>query len=207
MTAREAALEAFWAWIDDYVTKPHPEIGRAGVVCPFVPGIVRAGGLRVEVALDIDGTDARAMRDRVRAAIPEFLAMEQPEHRKSFVLLFPNVGPEHYATVDRVQAALKPEAVRQGLMVGQFHPGSDEPAARNPAFPANRSPVPALAIRHMASHDILFLGRVNTEAFDQYQVRFGDKHARGRVPDRYLRARYQSALDRFGSTDGGDASP
>ena len=187
-----SASAAFWSWVDEYVCRPHAEIGRRGVVCPFVPGMRRAGGLRVEVDLAIDGTDAAALEARVRAAIPVFEAIPLDARKKSLVLLFPNLGEQHGATLDQVQAALKPDAVRLGLMLGQFHPASMEPAARNPGFLANRCPVPALAIRHMATHDILFLDH-DREMFAAYDARFGERFARGRVPDRYLVGRYEAA--------------
>jgi hypothetical protein len=33
-----AALHAVAGWIKTYVVKPHEGLGRAGPVCPFVPG-------------------------------------------------------------------------------------------------------------------------------------------------------------------------
>jgi heptaprenyl diphosphate synthase len=38
----------------------------------------------------------------------------------------------------------------------------------------SRSPIPLMAIRHMALHDILFLGE-NAEWFQEYNVRFGHR--------------------------------
>ena len=32
------ALRAIADWIKAYVVKPHKDLGRAGTVCPFVPG-------------------------------------------------------------------------------------------------------------------------------------------------------------------------
>jgi hypothetical protein len=32
------ALQAVADWIKTYVTRPHKDLGRAGPVCPFVPG-------------------------------------------------------------------------------------------------------------------------------------------------------------------------
>jgi heptaprenyl diphosphate synthase len=62
-------------------------------------------------------------------------------------------------------------------MIGQFHPECAEPAARNPAFRVSRSPVPLVAIRFMAVHDILFLGE-QANWFAQYHRRFGARHRR-----------------------------
>ena len=33
-----AALQAIADWIRTFVVKPHKDLGRAGTVCPFVPG-------------------------------------------------------------------------------------------------------------------------------------------------------------------------
>jgi hypothetical protein len=33
-----AALAAVADWIQTFVVKPHKDLGRAGTVCPFVPG-------------------------------------------------------------------------------------------------------------------------------------------------------------------------
>src|SRR3712207_2262527 len=32
------ALLAVSRWIDEFVVRPHADLGRAGTVCPFVPG-------------------------------------------------------------------------------------------------------------------------------------------------------------------------
>jgi Domain of unknown function (DUF6875) len=37
------ALHAVADWITTYVVKPHKELGRAGPVCPFVPGALERG--------------------------------------------------------------------------------------------------------------------------------------------------------------------
>ena len=35
-----AAVRQVVAWIRDYLCKPHPELGRDGPVCPFVPASI-----------------------------------------------------------------------------------------------------------------------------------------------------------------------
>ncbi len=185
------AVATFWEWIDSYVTKPHPEIGRRGAVCPFVPGMLRTGGIAVEVC-DADGTDEGEVEDVIRAAIPELQAMPYKPLSKSLVVLFPAIPADRGAVIDRVQARVKTHVVGEGLMAGNFHPYSTEPAARNPDFPANRSPMPLLVLRYMAVHDVVFLAR-QREWFAQYRARFGAEYAAGRVRDAYLRERYEAA--------------
>jgi hypothetical protein len=37
------ALQAVADWIKTFVVKPHQDLGRAGTVCPFVPGSLEQG--------------------------------------------------------------------------------------------------------------------------------------------------------------------
>jgi Domain of unknown function (DUF6875) len=194
------AEAAFWQWVEEYVCRPHPEIGREGAVCPFLPNVVQADGLHVEIDDTLDGSDPAAMEARVRAAVPVFEAIPLAPWKKALALLFPKVVGADVTVVDRVQAAVKPDCVRRGLMVGQFHPLSTEPGARNPAFPANRAPFAAIALRHMSYHDIVFLDR-DPEMFREYQDRYGDDFSGGRDLDPFLVDRYEAAAARFGAPD------
>lgn len=195
--ARESAA-TFWQWVEEYVCQPHPEIGRDGAVCPFLPEVVRAQGLHLEIDESLDGTDAAAMEARVRAAVPVFEAIPLSPWKKALVVLFSKVLRADVAIVDGVQATLKPECVRRGLMVGQFHPFSTEPGARNPAFPANRAPFAAIALRHMSHHDIVFLDR-DPEMFREYQTRYAEEFSSGHDLDPFLVDRYEASAARFGA--------
>ena len=197
---RVEAERTFWQWVDEYVVRPHPEIGRDGPVCPFVPRLVEAGTLFVEVEESLDGTDAAAMEARMREAVSTFEGLADPK-RSALVVLFPRVARADAEVADRVQEALKPECVPRGLMIGQFHPLSEEPGARNPAFPANRAPIVAIALRHMSHHDIVFLYR-SAEMFHEYDARYADTYADDeRELDPFLVARYEEAAARFGGPD------
>jgi hypothetical protein len=198
--ATSEAERVFWQWVDEYVSRPHPDIGRDGPVCPFVPRLIEEGNLFVEVDDSIDGTDAAAIEARMRTAVADYLAMPNA-YRKALVIVFPNVVGSNVEVVDRVQAALKPGCVQKGLMVGQFHPLSTEPGARNPDFPANRAPLAAIALRHMSHHDIVFLDR-SEEMFREFDARFGDEYRSGGDLDPFLVDRYEAAAARFGA-DGG----
>ena len=52
---------------------------------------------------------------------------------------------------------MKDAFVRQGLMVGQFHPRSEQSGLWNEDFRPLRAPIPLLAIRRMVSSDLPFL--------------------------------------------------
>ena len=195
-----SGIEAgFWRWVDEYVSQPHPEIGREGPVCPFVPRLVESGDLYVEIDNSLDGTDAAAIEARMGAALRTYEAMPNSQ-RKALVVLFANILGPNAVVVDQVQAALKPECVRRGLMIGQFHPLSTEPGARNPEFPANRAPFAAIALRHMTHHDIVFLDR-DREMFREYDARYGDEFSSGHDLDPFLVDRYEAAAARFAASE------
>lgn len=191
------AERTFWRWVEEYVAQPHPEIGRDGSVCPFVPRLVEEGNLFVEIDDTLDASDAGAIEARMRRAVEDYLAMPDA-YWKSLVIVFPNVVGDDVEIVDRVQAALKPDCVPKGLMVGQFHPLSTEPGARNPEFPANRAPLPAIALRHMSHHDIVFLDR-SEEMFREFDARFGEEYRTRDDLDPFLVDRYEAAAARFGA--------
>jgi hypothetical protein len=108
-----------------------------------------------------------------------FLELE-PQHGpqaqlKTLLLLLPDVAAaDAPAVIDETQRLLKPAFVRNGLMIGQFHPGPpDAPGLWNEAFRPLHSPVPLLAIRHMVASDLPFL--IDDPAFRAaYLDRFAD---------------------------------
>src|SRR5690349_10201082 len=106
-------------WARGYLSAPHPELGRRGNVCPYVPSSLRAGHFYVAVR---PGATAD-VADTVRRHRDWFLDLEPrsgPEAQyKTILILFPDVAPEQ---IDATQAALKPAFVDAGLMLGQFHP-------------------------------------------------------------------------------------
>jgi hypothetical protein len=77
---------------------------------------------------------------------------------KALVLTFPNIKAENARElVDLAQLRLKPEFVKLGLMLGEFHLFNNTPGLHNPQFYPLRTPHPSLAIRFMAPSDVVFL--------------------------------------------------
>ncbi|MEU3606810.1 DUF6875 domain-containing protein [Streptomyces sp. NPDC035033] len=172
------ALDSVDEWLDSYVTQPHEQIGRSGAVCPFVAPARRAGAVETVVRLVGPAAGVRLLTEVIRCGLDEF---ERSGRRtsnpalRSLLVVLPDLRPEAYALLDEAHARVKSESVERGLMIGQFHPDCDEPAARNPAFKVSRSPVPLVAVRAMAVHDILFLGE-RADWFAQYHRRFGERY-------------------------------
>jgi hypothetical protein len=74
------------------------------------------------------------------------------------LLIFPDVPIDRaHELIDAVQAELKPEFVRKGLMIGEFHTRNNVPGLHNDSFYPLRTPTPCLAIRHIVPSDLVFL--------------------------------------------------
>jgi hypothetical protein len=167
------------AWADEYLCQPHPELGRTGPVCPYVPQALRKRLLLFAVVPGAD-VDRAAVRRAVLTYRDWFLDLEPRDGRdaifKAILILFPALPQADLEKViDATQAELKPDFVREGLMVGEFH---DRPPAKgglwNQDFRPLRSPVPLLAIRHMVPSDFWFL-REEAVFMEPYLARFGSE--------------------------------
>ncbi|MFI8191835.1 DUF6875 domain-containing protein [Streptomyces sp. NPDC085946] len=172
------ALDSVDEWLDSYITQPHEQLGRSGAVCPFVAPARRAGAVETAVRLVGPAAGLPLLKEVVRCGLDEFEQLgwrtSNPALR-SLIIVLPDLPPEAFALLDEAHAQVKTESVERGLMIGQFHPACAEPAARNPAFEVSRSPVPLVAVRAMAVHDILFLGE-RADWFAQYHRRFGERY-------------------------------
>lgn len=167
------ALACVARWVREFLACPHPELGRKGTVCPFVPlSLVMDTIWMAEVTLPCPGFESiAALVTGYRDVFLETEPTRGPDAlQKSFLIVFPTLpgeGPDGAALVDRVQHALKKHFVDRGLMLGEFHAANDCPGLRNHAFRPLRSPVPLLAIRHMVESDLPFLMRESYAAHER----------------------------------------
>jgi hypothetical protein len=188
-------------WLRRYVSQPSSQLGRRGPVCPFVPPALDADAVRFSFHYEID-RDPNRIRAVLRDELLQFRDTAEPPASSgtslaSLLVVLPNTDPAGWAAIDQAYGDLKDVAVEHGLMIGQFHPKCMTSAVRNPSLLVSRSPIPLVAIRHMAPHDILFLHQ-RREWFDAYRKRFTGHVSRGRVRDPLLRQLYDAALRRYG---------
>jgi hypothetical protein len=170
------ALAPAIAWVDDFVKQANPDLGRTGVVCPFVPESARQDMLQYFV-LDVELTPdlRREANEEDYAAVIEpailrlrdqFMAnrITDPKVRLlyAYLIVFRGLDLEidrASLLIERIQRKLKPRFVELGLMIGEFHPFSNALGLRNPDFRPLRSPVPLLSFRNMVEIDFVFLSR------------------------------------------------
>lgn len=158
------ALVRIVDWCENFLGKPSGLVGRTGNVCPFVPEAMMRGSLKFAVVgLTKRGVQAvPEIEEMIDACREHFLGRESVDGKidifGSMILIFPDVTAEEAPIViDPSQRELKPSFVREGLMLGEFHPFSATPGLRNTYFRPLRSPIPLLAIRHMVESDVDFM--------------------------------------------------
>jgi hypothetical protein len=176
-------LHAVVTWAEGYLTEPHPDLGRDGPVCPFVRRSLDENRFLMTVVHGRPG--AEVMRETVLAYRDWFATFDANDEREAthnvILVLVPDLATpdEIREMTDGTQAALKPEFVERGLMVGEFHPLPPEKAGLwNPDFRPLRSPVPLLAIRHMVPSDYAFL-RDERRFMEAYLDNVGDEVPKG----------------------------
>jgi hypothetical protein len=158
----ESPLGATIAWVRKFLARPHPDLGRAGPVCPFTPMALELDTIWMAEVED-STPDPQRIQDVIEECRKIFLETEPRDGpmaiNKVIMVVFSGLGPEAAVWIDAMQAKLKPNFVDVGLMLGEFHSRNDTPGLRNPEFRPLRSPIPMLVIRHMVESDLPFMKR------------------------------------------------
>lgn len=193
---RETALR----WLTDYLAQPHPSVGRDGAVCPFVEPALQAGSVEIRVRDVPADPTAADLVEAIDQAVAEFRALDFTGRNPTLhalVVVLPGIPDDRLERLDEAQAERKTELARDGLMLGQFHPRCPEPAARNHDFLVGRSPVPMIALRNMAFHDVLFLSE-RADWFEAYARRFAARYRVGLTADPMFVSQFYRAARQHG---------
>jgi hypothetical protein len=185
LRAYREPLKNVLSWSREFLSNPHPDLGREGAVCPYTQPSLERNLFWMTVY-----PGAHPTMDEVRTVVMAycewFLELVPLTGRdaqyKTILILFPDLAPDLApGIIDIIQATLKPEFIPKGLMIGQFHAVCEEPGLRNPHFRPLRTTVPLLAIRHMVPTDFPFLAK-KPEWIAAYLQTFG-----GNLPKRVRR--------------------
>jgi hypothetical protein len=148
-------------WTQDFVAKPHSELGRPGPVCPFVPHSIRANSMQLAV-IRAKNVEPEKFAEIVACYRDIFLETEPLSGvdaiRKTLLLVVPDIDiADAHKVIDGTQKRLKSFFVESGLMLGEFHKHNQVPGAHNSNFRPFQSSIPMFAIRYMFESDVVFL--------------------------------------------------
>lgn len=154
-----AALRQVAGWMEEFLNRPHPMLGRSGEVCPWTRRALDIGKLLLAPIASDDPAEVDAI---MLTLLERFVSTEPTRGAdaafRSIVCVFHRLDAENEASFTvAAHTRLKPSFLDRGLMLGEFYAACQKPGLRNPAFRPLRSPVPLLVIRQMVEPDVEFL--------------------------------------------------
>jgi hypothetical protein len=172
------ALHAVADWIKAFVVKPHEALGRAGPVCPFVPGALERKTLWLapEQIADRSLPHVVEVMNRYKSM---FLDAEPTDgddaNYKVIVVVFSDLPADRAKGLfDHVlQQLAVPSYVEDGIVFGPFYEGNKDTAIHNDDFRPFRSPVPFLFVRQGVISDWKFF-LDNQDWLSCWAHRFGE---------------------------------
>jgi hypothetical protein len=166
-TARELAdsdlqaLRSVASWIHAFITKPHKDLGRAGSVCPFVPGALDRKTLWLAPER-IGGKGAPDVVELMTRYKDLFLDTDPLDGddaiSKVIVVVFTDLSGERAESLfaDVLAQLAVPSYAEAGVLFGPFYEGNKGTAIYNPSFRPFQSPVPFLFVRNGVVSDWKF---------------------------------------------------
>jgi hypothetical protein len=172
------ALQAVANWIKTYVVRPHKDLGRAGPVCPFVPGSLERKTLWLapEQIADRDLPEVVELMSGYKQRLLETGPSDGDDVVYNvIVVVFTDLSADHAQGVfdDVLQHLAVPSYAEHGILFGPFHERFDGTAIYNSNFRPFRSPVPFLFVRHGVISDWKFF-LDNEDLFSLWVRRFGE---------------------------------
>ena len=172
------ALQAVAGWIRSFVARPNKDPGRAGPVCPYVPGAFdgKTLWLAPEQMANRSVSDVVQLVNgykRLFLATPP-IDGDDADY-KAFVVVFTDVSADQARRYfDDVQQQLGLLSYAEdGLVLGGFYESNEGSSIYNPNFRPFRSPVPFLLMRRAVIGDWRFF-LDNKDWLDVWARRFGE---------------------------------
>ena len=134
------ALQAVADWIKTFVARPHKDLGRAGTVCPFVPGSLERKVLWLAPERTRPG---RAHGSELVSGYKRLFLETQPTGGddagyKVIVVVFTDLPADRAQGVfaDVLQHLAVPSYASDGILFGPYYEGNEGTAVYNSRFPA-----------------------------------------------------------------------
>jgi Domain of unknown function (DUF6875) len=155
------ALRAIADWIKAFVVKPHKDLGRAGPVCPFVPGSLerRTLWLAAEQIADRGVPEVVELMNGYRRLLPDTRPIDGDDVSYDvIVVVFSDLPADRAQGVfaDVLNHLAVRSYVEDGILFGPYYEGNQGTAIYNSSFRPFQSPVPFLFVRHGVTGDWKF---------------------------------------------------
>jgi len=172
------ALQAVADWIKTFVVKPHKDLGRAGPVCPFVPGALERKTLWLapEQTADQGAPDVVELINGYKSLFLDTQPIDGDDAiYKVIVVVFTDLSADRAQAAfdDVLQHLAVPSQVEDGIVFGPFYEGNEGTAIHNASFRPFQSPVPFLFVRHGVISDWKFF-LDNEDWLNLWARRFGE---------------------------------
>jgi hypothetical protein len=156
-----AALRAVADWIKTFVAKPHKDLGRAGTVCPFVPGALERKTLWLapEQIADRSVPDLVQLVNGYKGLFLHAQPIDGDDATyKSIVVVFTDLSADRAKNFfgDLLKQLGVPSYAEDGLVLGGFYESNEATAIYNASFRPFTPPVPFLLVRHAVIDDWKF---------------------------------------------------
>src|SRR3712207_3476305 len=146
------ALQAVADWIKTFVVKPHKDLGRAGTVCPFVPGSLERKTLWLasERIADWDGPEVVDLMSGYKRLLLDSRSSDDDDAYNVIVVIFSDLPADRAQGVfdDVLNHLAIPSYAEDGILFGPYYEGNEGTAIYNSSFRPFQSPVPFLFVRH-----------------------------------------------------------
>jgi hypothetical protein len=155
------ALHAVADWIKTFVVRPHEDLGRAGPVCPFVPGALERKTLWLAPEQIADRGVPHVV-ELLNGYKSLFLDAEPTDgddaNYKVIVVVFTNLSADRAQGVFEgvLEQLAVPSYAEDGIVFGPFYEGNEGTAIYNSSFRPFQSPVPFLFVRQGVNSDWKF---------------------------------------------------
>lgn len=168
-------------WLRTVVAKPNKNLGRDGPVCYEMPSSLAYGRTEIRSSY-IEPSEENFCRLLAKEKA-NFLQRENAlrlENPISIVIALEKCRTEEHAKMmDKAHTDLKIDFMKEGLMVGQFHPFNETPGLHNEKFKPFKCPGFCFSIRPMTPRDGVFVqqnlpAETVREAANAFLQRFGN---------------------------------
>jgi hypothetical protein len=154
------ALRAVADWIETFVVEPHRDLGRAGTVCPYVPGSLERKTLWLapEQIADRKVPEVVEVMSDYKRLLLDTPPTEDDVVYNVIIVVFTDLPADraHGVFDDVLEHLAVPSYVEDGILFGPYYEGNEGTAIYNSSFRPFQSPVPFLFVRHGVTSDWKF---------------------------------------------------